>query len=815
MFYVFAENIGSGNPEVFPPNTAYAAGKFRASNSDTADEVKPLRYQIVEVDAKTTKAGTATVTITGAALSSAVVYVYAAAAFPPTGDVNPAPPDTAPINVRLASAPAGTITIKFLGPPVTTAADETTNSDLNVHPEPRSNLTANLYDIGSIDSSTGIVVTAAVKDQNGDNLKGKITYTVEFMEGSALQSGYQGTFSTPPMDFDADDQADPKGTTYKVRGWDGDDKADGPVIVNVTATFRGDTGVLEMPLVMVDTTSQDGEDSELDKIMDAALTRVGPLDGVTVEAVCYAPATGETPATDDQAKVCGEGANADTTPATVDMRQRTVFEVGHKFTVKTKAVDALGSSTTIVPTVKVPDTETEDGNAAFSVSDFVVTIDGKAPAGKYDLTIEAEEGSIEKSAMASFVVSGEVAMYEIIGPENIALASFSSAEYTVKATDMQGNPPNFKKGEDMVLVVIESDHSLRVTGLEDNMAMLDHETGTDTFTVYKPAGAQSGDTASIGIFVDNMLQDSTMVSFGDAPTAPGMPMNVMAEATSHDMITVSWDAADDGGSDITGYVLQRKYGMEDFMTIAATDAATWWDTLDCEMMNAAIPDDADPAPAEDDTDMTSPYCAMYAGLSDDAEAVVDGVFSAKYGMISGTSYSDTGLMADTEYSYRVQAANATGYGAWSATVMETTEMAPIPTTAPMAYGMLDAVMLMVGDDAEMVDVSGAFMEADGDDVTYTAMSDDDMVATAMADGSMVSIMAMGAGSATVTVTATDKDGSATQDISVTVNATPVASYAIAVPDRIKADMTETITITAQDANGNATAGGHGHRLPVG
>ena len=58
-------------------------------------------------------------------------------------------------------------------------------------------------------------------------------------------------------------------------------------------------------------------------------------------------------------------------------------------------------------------------------------------------------------------------MYEIIGPENIALASFSSAEYTVKATDMQGNPPNFKKGEDMVLVVIESDHSLRVTGLEN------------------------------------------------------------------------------------------------------------------------------------------------------------------------------------------------------------------------------------------------------------------------------------------------------------------------------------------------------------
>ena len=41
-------------------------------------------------------------------------------------------------------------------------------------------------------------------------------------------------------------------------------------------------------------------------------------------------------------------------------------------------------------------------------------------------------------------------------------------------------------------------------------------------------------------------------------TEPGMPMNVMAMATSHDMITVSWASpADDGGSDITGYMVQR------------------------------------------------------------------------------------------------------------------------------------------------------------------------------------------------------------------------------------------------------------------
>ena len=47
--------------------------------------------------------------------------------------------------------------------------------------------------------------------------------------------------------------------------------------------------------------------------------------------------------------------------------------------------------------------------------------------------------------------------------------------------------------------------------------------------------------------------------------APGMPMNVMAMATSHDMITVTWDAADDGSSDITGYMVQRGYMDADNM----------------------------------------------------------------------------------------------------------------------------------------------------------------------------------------------------------------------------------------------------------
>ena len=44
-------------------------------------------------------------------------------------------------------------------------------------------------------------------------------------------------------------------------------------------------------------------------------------------------------------------------------------------------------------------------------------------------------------------------------------------------------------------------------------------------------------------------------------------------ATSHDMITVTWDAADDGGSDITGYMVQRGYMDADNMMWMDVDPA--------------------------------------------------------------------------------------------------------------------------------------------------------------------------------------------------------------------------------------------------
>ena len=83
--------------------------------------------------------------------------------------------------------------------------------------------------------------------------------------------------------------------------------------------------------------------------------------------------------------------------------------------------------------------------------------------------------------------------------------------------------------------------------------------------------------------------------------------------------------------------------------------------------------------------MTSPYCAMYAGLTAEATTVVDGVFADEYGTISGTSHSDMGLMAETTYYYRVSAINSVGKGEYS-------------DGMAMAMTMAENMAPMVGDD---------------------------------------------------------------------------------------------------------------------
>ena len=103
------------------------------------------------------------------------------------------------------------------------------------------------------------------------------------------------------------------------------------------------------------------------------------------------------------------------------------------------------------------------------------------------------------------------------------------------------------------------------------------------------------------------------------------------------------------------YVLQARLVM-DFMTIAASSAEIWWNTLDCPMMNAEIPDDATPAPPHGRYRHDIALLRDVRRLSAEAPTTVDDMFADMVRHDFGHQpLADMGLMAETTYYYRVSA----------------------------------------------------------------------------------------------------------------------------------------------------------------
>ena len=81
------------------------------------------------------------------------------------------------------------------------------------------------------------------------------------------------------------------------------------------------------------------------------------------------------------------------------------------------------------------------------------------------------------------------------------------------------------------------------------------------------------------------------------------------------------------------------------------------------------------------------------------------------------------------------------------------------------------------DDTVDVDVSGAFVDPDGDALFFTASSSAPQVVTARVTGAIVMLAAASEGAATIRVTATDPGGlSAIQSFTVTVSTTVSGSF---------------------------------------
>ena len=243
---------------------------------------------------------------------------------------------------------------------------------------------------------------------------------------------------------------------------------------------------------------------------------------------------------------------------------------------------------------------------------------------------------------------------------------------------------------------------------------------------------------------------------------PGKP-TASARADSDTQITVSWtDPADNGGADIMSYIIERRY-MGDMMgdipsdgysgmdganrSFAFSNAMEWWETLNCKGMLAAAGSDEDPMGSGPDKMM---YCGHFLNkepsnvtdsaheLSADAKAAVEALFAKRYVIIDSATtmmYEDKGLMAETEYTYRVSAVNSVGRSMWSDPAMATTDAAPLtpPENVMASHVGLEVTVtweggmnadtfyvVLIRRDAEGDwDVSNAVADADQDGSPFT------------------------------------------------------------------------------------------------
>ena len=124
----------------------------------------------------------------------------------------------------------------------------------------------------------------------------------------------------------------------------------------------------------------------------------------------------------------------------------------------------------------------------------------------------------------------------------------------------------------------------------------------------------------------------------------------------------------------------------------------------------------------------------------------------------GTQYTDTDVTVGATCTYQVAAVVHGGEATRSAAV---SVVAGVGNQPPRPVGMLANRTLRVGGNAVSVDIAGAFVDPEDDQLAYTMSSSTTTVVTVTRSATQVTITPVAAGEATITVTATDTGGSNT------------------------------------------------------
>ena len=390
---------------------------------------------------------------------------------------------------------------------------------------------------GAVSVSTTHMFTVTAQDQHGNMLGGSVVLEIADPDGKATFDNNATRIIAGITD----------GTTgnVNVKGL----LSSGAIKIPVTATIQAN-GELEIM---------------------GTISRVGDAHTITSNTyICDGDEDTDGNSTVEADEMCAPVAIA---LASSDMDDHpdpvSVFKPENVFLIRSTAVDELDQANTVVtftakeqpatgesavfdaPTVvpAVPADSEDNPPVAAQVGHIRVVVP-ETDIGKYNF--EVSDSGNDAMSMVTVTVSGDAVDYGVAGDMWIPLDGEKT--YTVTATDMLGNIPaadmDYMAAIRVRSVGISQDDD--VVGLDkDGMVTLKARTGKGTFTILAPVDASQGDSATIRVIVNDVVQDTMTVYFGDAPTPPAMmptaPSVAMA-AVSGNSVTVTWmDGQNVGG----------------------------------------------------------------------------------------------------------------------------------------------------------------------------------------------------------------------------------------------------------------------------
>ena len=470
--------------------------------------------------------GTKTITVTDSMASNGHVFlfVYSGGDLTNSDDV-PLEDETTELNVESSSTPDTDVTnvieVIFLGPPAEYNKKDMTGFKID-----------GINNINT-DGDTGTVAPMVdVQDADGHPLTGTLVLTIDDPDGKAkfARNGTNNdTFAIVNGEVDAGTiNGLPKGSSAVKM----------PVMATVTAS--GAT---------VEFTSY--------------ITRVGPSATITSNTyICDMAKAGAIDGDDTNSIEAGEYCLAEARALedddVKDPSPVAVFSPGSVVLVHSTAVDELEQDVADTVTFTVEEKLDDDEDASFEATDIaqvlantntgeeavahnrihIPTADD-IETGTYDFDVDANDG--DGTGSLEITVSGPPMDYEITGEMWIPLGGEKT--YTVTATDENMNIPaavaaDYMAGGDYAITVRVRGTGTKqdedVVGLSSTgLLTVSAGKGTGTFTILAPVGASQGDSVTIRVLVNDTVEATMKVYFGDDPTPP---------ATHESLVTAS-DAA--------------------------------------------------------------------------------------------------------------------------------------------------------------------------------------------------------------------------------------------------------------------------------